>query len=150
MATSPVSRPINSVRIGRQKMNDDRREPFRDLASYLESSRTDEAAAYAARGRVHKQLSDEALTAEWTRYFEAFAADPSNPHDRNMARSLQMEMLLRGQSPPILEVRESAERLIRSSKELLSGLEGEELARFNDDMGRELKADRAKRNLKKS
>jgi hypothetical protein len=131
-------------------MNNDRKRAFRDFASFLESSRADEAAAYAAHGRVHKPLSDESLKAEWIRYFEAFAANPSSQHDGNMARSLQLEMLLRGQTPPILDAMESTDRLIRLSKEFLESLEGEDLARYNDDMGRKLKADRAKRNSKKS
>ena len=67
-----------------------------DADGFLASKRIDDLADYIARGRLHKNLSDQELTEKWVQAFKRVAEDPRNPDVRAACYDLEAEFRVRG------------------------------------------------------
>src|SRR4030081_612115 len=75
-----------------------------DMMALLESDTMNKLAAYAARGRSHRNLSEQQLTDAWKQAFKNLANDPRVYEARaaekaQWAHSFQLCGLLRGVKP---------------------------------------------------
>ena len=86
------------------------------MLAFMSSKQLDGDAQYAARGRKHKDLSDEALFDEWMIAFTQMAQAPS---ELTFAANddLQSEINLRGLDPPYPRVEEAFRLLQKKARE---------------------------------
>jgi hypothetical protein len=87
------------------------KDPFRkDVESWFASEAADQVADYAARGRKHKNLTDEQLTTAWQTAFKSTADDVRDGARRAVEADLKSEFVLRGQAVPFASIRDVLER----------------------------------------
>jgi hypothetical protein len=109
------------------------------VTGYLANKEVDDQADYIARGRTHKDLSEQELTKQWVQAFKRMAHDPRNRESRAIQSDLNCEFRLRGKEPPHALVREELERYSSAARAVI-----EELEQDNDkfeEFGRDLLAD---------
>ena len=75
-----------------------------DMMALLESDAMNKLAAYAARGRSHRNLSEQQLTDAWKQAFKNLANDPRVYEARAAENDLTCEFKLRGLDPPYDQV----------------------------------------------
>jgi hypothetical protein len=73
---------------------------MRDFKTRAASQSLDAAAAYAARGRPHRELSDALLADKWTAAFRSTVQHPERADLRELERDLSSEHKLRGRQLP--------------------------------------------------
>ena len=72
----------------------------RDVELYLANDLIDHIADYASRGRSHKRLTDDQLSAKWIAAFRNFADDRNDRGRRAIEMDLKAEFHLRNIEPP--------------------------------------------------
>src|SRR3979409_366031 len=83
-----------------------------DMMALLESDAMNKLAAYAARGRSHRNLSERQLTDAWKRAFKNVANDPRIYEARAAENDLASEFQPRGLDPPYDEVKDDVQRFM--------------------------------------
>ena len=87
------------------------KDPFRkEVESWFASDAADKATDYAARGRKHKNLTDEQLTTAWQTAFKNTADDVRDCARRALEEDLKSEFVLRGQAVSFASMRDILER----------------------------------------
>jgi len=71
----------------------------RDVELFLANELIDHIADYASRGRFHKRLTDDQLSATWIAAFRSFADDRSDRGRRAIEMDLKAEFQLRNMEP---------------------------------------------------
>ena len=85
---------------------------MRNFKSWAASRSLDAAAAYAARGRPYRELSDARLADKWTVAFRSTVQHPARADLRRLERDLSSEHKLRGREVPHEAVAEHRKLLI--------------------------------------
>jgi hypothetical protein len=119
-----------------------------DIKGYLQSDVLDRRAAYAARGRIHRELSSEKQIAEWCLAFEALADRPHDPDTQAAEDDLAAEFALRRIERPWELVNDAVQRLFSNSKAEIERLQKEHPERGRagaEWFNRELEKFRARR-----
>src|SRR3979409_1470729 len=80
-----------------------------DMMALLESDAMNKLAAYAARGRSHKNLSEQQLTDAWKQAFKNVANDPRVYEARAAENDLACEFKLLCLDPPYDQVKDDVE-----------------------------------------
>jgi hypothetical protein len=93
------------------------------VRSWLQSREVDEAADYARRGRAHVSLSDVELVEQWKAAFRAYVANFRSQKARAAECDLKAELQLRGQEPPLAEVKEDMDKLCNAAVESVREME---------------------------
>src|SRR3981081_3517438 len=86
-----------------------------DMMALLESDAMNKLAAYAARGRSHRNLSEQQLTDAWKQAFKNLASDPRVYEARAAENDLASEFNLRGLDPPYDQVKDDVERYMSAA-----------------------------------
>ena len=93
-----------------------------DVQAFVTSSAIDNIAAYAARGRAYRDLSEEQLIEQWCVAFEAMAVRPLDPATIGGETDLASEFALRGIERPWALVSEAVNRYFENSeREIAAG-----------------------------
>ena len=85
---------------------------MRNFKFWAASRSLDAAAAYAARGRPYRALSDARLADKWTVAFRSTVQHPARSDLRELERDLSSEYKLRGREVPHEAVAEHRKLLI--------------------------------------
>src|SRR3569832_351347 len=102
--------------------------PIEDLLDgYLQHRRMETTASYVSRGRVHAQLPDADLQAQWAQAYRAWVADLAATTD---LEAFGAELSLRGQPEPLHLVEAEHAWL---AKQLKSRLEAVDLEAIDED-----------------
>jgi hypothetical protein len=81
-----------------------------DLLTYLQEGMSRDMEHYVSSGRRFKDLSDQALEAQWVKSLKEFAATNGRAHNREN-RELMFEMEIRGFTPSFEGLDEVFERM---------------------------------------
>jgi hypothetical protein len=84
----------------------------RDVELYLANDLIDHIADYASRGRSHKRLTDDQLSAKWIAAFRNFADDRNDRGRRAIEMDLKAEFQLRNTEPPYDLVKPEIDRVV--------------------------------------
>jgi hypothetical protein len=87
-----------------------------DMLALLESDAMNKLAAYAERGRSHRNLSEQQLTDAWKQAFKNVANDPHIYEARAAENDLASEFQLRGLDPPYDEVKDDVQRFMSAAE----------------------------------
>jgi hypothetical protein len=87
-----------------------------DIMALLESDAMNMLAAYAARGRSHRTLSEGQLTNAWKQAFKNVANDSHLYEARAAEFDLASEFKLRGLEPPYDQVKDDVERFMSATE----------------------------------
>jgi hypothetical protein len=111
-----------------------------DMLSWFASDSVDQVADYAARGRRHSSLENDALFEAWKHAMRAMAAQPERPEHRALEKDLSAEIRLRGLEPPFGEVKEAIDSYTQSIADLLERLrqDPDELESINSEIVKDL------------
>lgn len=93
-----------------------------DIMALLESDAMNKLAAYAARGRSHRTLSEQQLTDAWKQAFKNVANDPHIYEARAAENDLASEFQLRGLDPPYDEVKDDVQRFMSAAEAVAEDL----------------------------
>ena len=84
----------------------------RDVELFLANELIDHIADYASRGRFHKRLTDDQLSATWIAAFRNFADDRNDRGRRAIEMDLKAEFQLRNMEPPYDLVKPEIDRVV--------------------------------------
>lgn len=110
------------------------------IESWLASGAADLAAEYAARGRKHQNLSDDALSSGWVSAFRDMVANIDDLDRRAALRDFDSELSLRGQEPRYDLVRDELDRFRRAACGIAEQLERDDPVKF-EQMERQADSD---------
>jgi hypothetical protein len=117
------------------------KDPFRkDVESWLASDAADQVAGYAARGRKHKNLTDEQLTTAWQTAFKNMADDVRDCARRAVEQDLKSEFVLRGQAVPFASIRDILECYIAETNRAIDEFRENDPAIF-EEISRKISSD---------
>ena len=108
-----------------------------DVEGWMGSNASDRLADYAARGRKHQGLTDEALVSKWVSSFRRMAEDVRDDDRRRVEEDFKSELLLRNISPPYDLIAEEFERFLAETDRTLEDLKTEDPLRF-EEIGKEI------------
>jgi hypothetical protein len=86
------------------------------MLALLESDAMNKLAAYAERGRSHRNLSEQQLTDVWKQALNNLANDPRTYEARAAENDLACEFKLRGLEPPYDQVKGDVERFMSAAE----------------------------------
>jgi hypothetical protein len=124
-----------------------------DVKGWMGSSASDRVADYAARGRKHRGLTDEALASKWVSAFRHMAEDVRDYDRRAVEEDFTSELLLRKIEPPYDLVSEEFERFIAETDRAIKELKIEDPLRFEEigeEIDRELESFKSTRDRTKN
>jgi hypothetical protein len=81
-----------------------------DMMAHQENEAMNKLAAYAARGRLHKNLSEQQLKDAWKQALKNVANNPRVYEARSAENDLGSELKLRGLEPPYEEAKNDFKR----------------------------------------
>src|SRR3979411_48482 len=93
-----------------------------DMMALLESDAMNKLAAYAARGRSHKNLSEQQLTDAWKQAFKNVANDPRVYEARAAENDLASEFKMRGLHAPHEQEKDDVERFMSAVEAAVEAL----------------------------
>jgi hypothetical protein len=106
--------PAESFRSTMTNASDD------DIRGWVQSEMLDEIADYAARGRKHRDMSSEDLSAAWVNSFQNVARDLTSPQFWSIQIDLIAEYGLRNEQPPYHHVAEDMCGMVTDMKKLVN------------------------------
>jgi hypothetical protein len=84
----------------------------KDFDAFTQNEVVDATADYATRGRKHRDMPDNDLSAAWVISFKNVARDFTNPQLWSIQNDLSAEYALRAETPPYGLVAEDRTRLV--------------------------------------
>jgi hypothetical protein len=119
--------------------------PDDEVRGWLRSNGLDSTADYAARGRKHRSMSPDDLSAAWANSFKQLAEDFINADLMLAQNDLTAEYELRGQDPPYALVSKEMDRYATNFEAAMNLLTPSQLDRLTEDVFDEYSAFKTKR-----
>jgi hypothetical protein len=116
-----------------------------ELRGWAQSEVVDATANYAARGRKHRDMSDDDLSAAWVSSFTDVARDFTNPHLWSIQSDLAAEYGLRAVEPPYQLVAADRIRLVTSMEKMAKSLGADDYELLGENVFRKFSSYLAKR-----
>ena len=126
-----------------EEMNPDR--DHQEIKGWLRSSGLDDIADYATRGRKHRDLSPDDLSAAWVHAYERLATEFTNRDVLLVQNDLTAEYELRNEEPPYALVMDAMDRHAENIKAAISKLAPSDMEQFNENIFEKYSALKAKR-----
>jgi hypothetical protein len=127
-------KPARKAKVAKTKMSKHSKKApgiEENVEAWLASDRADAVAAYADRGRKHKDLSDSELADAWVASFREMANDYADLAARSRNGDFQAELELRKIEPPFGRVQEASKRYVARALEMFGKMKAEDPARFD-------------------